>query len=210
MVIELSEFINQNLLTVMAVIIVFTFLISIVALVSMIEIIKLKKFIKVLTGGDKEMETLEEKFEKFYKTTNEINDKYDKITEAVFDINKNMDKCVQKVGVVRYNPFDEAGGNLCYAVALLDSENNGVILNGIHSRSGCFTYAKPIEIGVSEYVLSQEELQALNIALEETEVSKTRQQAVKEIQERLEKESSKRRTSKVKVYSNSDEKVTSN
>jgi len=173
-------------------------------------VLRLKRFIKALTGGDKEMETLEEKFEKFYKTTSDINETYDKITETVLDINKNMDKCVQKVGVVRYNPFDEAGGNLCYAVALLDSSNNGVILNGIHSRSGCFTYAKPIEIGVSEYVLSQEELQALNIALEDNDIIRTRQQAVKEIKEKIEGETSKRKSNVLPVFSKSDKKVTSN
>ena len=67
--------------------------------------------------------------------------------------------------MVRYNPVDEVGGDLCYAVALLDAGNNGVVLNGIHSRTGSFTYAKPIELGVSPYVLSTEEQQALERAM---------------------------------------------
>ena len=82
----------------------------------------------------------------------------------VTDIDAIMSENIQKVGIVRYNPFDEMGGNLCFALALLDAKDNGVVLNGIHSRTGSFTYAKPIEMGVSTYVLSTEELQAVEMA----------------------------------------------
>ena len=56
------------------------------------------------------------------------------------------------------------GGNLCFALALLDGHDNGVVLNGIHSRTGSFTYAKPIEMGVSTYMLSEEEIKAVEMA----------------------------------------------
>ena len=75
---------------------------------------------------------------------------------------------IQKVGLIRYNPFDEMGGNLCFALALLDGNDNGVVLNGIHSRTGSFTYAKPIEMGVSTYMLSEEELKAVEVAKNNT------------------------------------------
>ena len=104
----------------------------------------------------------------FYKTAKAVDEKYSAVVNILKDLNGNMEKCVQKVGVVRYNPFDEVGGNLSYAVAILDSKNNGVVLNGIHSRTGSFTYAKPIELGVSEYTLSDEEQEALTKALEES------------------------------------------
>ncbi|MBP3628986.1 MAG: DUF4446 family protein, partial [Anaerotignum sp.] len=55
-------------------------------------------------------------------------------------------------------------GNLCFALALLDGYDNGVVLNGIHSRTGSFTYAKPIEMGVSTYMLSEEEIKAVEMA----------------------------------------------
>ena len=65
-----------------------------------------------------------------------IEGKYSKLLEIVEDMQKNMQFCVQKVGIVRYNPFEEMGGNLCFAVALLDAENTGIVINGIHSRTG--------------------------------------------------------------------------
>lgn len=93
-----------------------------------------------------------------------IDDKYGKLLEIVQDMEKNMQFCCQKVGIVRYNPFEEMGGNLCFAVAILDAENTGIVINGIHSRTGTFTYAKPVELGVSTYILSKEEQEAIDKA----------------------------------------------
>ena len=184
----LSTLINKNLLTIVAVLMVVLFVVLIIAAAALAEVIKLKKRYNKALGEGSDSLSLEEKFKEFYETSSEIKEKYDKISEAVMDLSKNMDKCIQKVGIIRYNPFDEAGGNLCFAVALLDSENNGVILNGIHSRSGCYTYAKPVEMGVSEYVLSQEEMQALNMALDGSYVCDDRKEIVKKIEERYESE----------------------
>ncbi len=184
----LSTLINQNLLTIVIVLMALVCVVLIVAVIAIAEIIKLKKSYNKVLGGCNDTQSLEEKFKEFYETSSEIKEKYDKISEAVMDLSKNMDKCIQKVGIIRYNPFDEAGGNLCFAIALLDSENNGVILNGIHSRSGCYTYAKPVEMGVSEYVLSQEEMQALNMALDGSYVCDDRKEIVKKIEERYESE----------------------
>ena len=110
---------------------------------------------------------LEMKLEKYYESTKEIEEKYSKLLDSVLDLDKAMKTNIQKVGVVRYNPFDEMGGNLCFALALLDGKDNGVVLNGIHSRTGSFTYAKPIQLGVSTYMLSDEEIQAVKMAQEQ-------------------------------------------
>ncbi|NDO46285.1 DUF4446 family protein [Clostridium sp. MD294] len=107
---------------------------------------------------------LEMKINAYFESVKEIEQKYGKLLDMVTDMDAIMSENIQKVGIVRYNPFDEMGGNLCFALALLDAKDNGVVLNGIHSRTGSFTYAKPIEMGVSTYVLSTEELQAVEIA----------------------------------------------
>lgn len=107
---------------------------------------------------------LEMKIEEYYQTSKEIEEKYTKLLDMVTDMDKTMKSNVQKVGLVRYNPFEEMGGNLCFALALLDGEDNGVVLNGIHSRTGSFTYAKPIQMGVSIYMLSEEEIKAVQMA----------------------------------------------
>ena len=78
---------------------------------------------------------------------------------------QNMNKCIQKVGMIRYNPYQNTGSDLCFALALLDFEDSGVVINGVYSRDNTTnTYAKPIEKGKSKYTLVKEEEEALNIA----------------------------------------------
>ena len=77
----------------------------------------------------------------------------------------NLEKCVQKVGMVRYNAYIDTGSDLCFALALLDFEDNGVVINGIYSRDNTTTtYAKPIEHGKSKYTLVEAELAAIEQA----------------------------------------------
>lgn len=111
---------------------------------------------------------LETTIQKYYQDVKEIEKKYEQLVDMVNDLDETMKCNIQKVGFVRYNPFDEMGGNLCFAVALLDGNDNGVVINGIHSRTGSFTYAKSIEMGVSIYTLSEEEKKAIEIAKENT------------------------------------------
>lgn len=72
-----------------------------------------------------------------------------------------LGKCVQKVGVVRFNAFDDTGSDLSFAIALLDEKNDGVVISSIYGRSEARCYAKPINNSDSSYVLSDEEKQAI-------------------------------------------------
>ena len=119
---------------------------------------KLKARYEVFMGINKNAETTstwKSCWWNVWQKAESIDEKYTKVLEIVQDMNKNMKYCCQKVGIVRYNPFEEMGGNLCFAVAILDAEDTGIVINGIHSRSGTFTYAKPVELGVSIYILSK-------------------------------------------------------
>jgi len=72
--------------------------------------------------------------------------------------------CIQKTAVVRYNAFHNVGSDQSYSIALLDSEDNGVVLSGIFGRDMSTTYAKPIIAGYSEYPLTDEEVKVIGIA----------------------------------------------
>lgn len=171
---DINVFLNNNILSIVVVLSVLVLVLLIISIMALAETKKLKKRYEQFTGGSRRADgNLETQFGDFYKTAKAMDEKYSAVVNILKDLNGNMEKCVQKVGVVRYNPFDEVGGNLSYAVAILDSKNNGVVLNGIHSRTGSFTYAKPIELGVSEYTLSDEEQEALTKALEESYTPQT-------------------------------------
>lgn len=72
-----------------------------------------------------------------------------------------LQQAITRVGVVRFRAFDDMGSDLSYAVALLDSHNDGVVLSSIFGREDSRSYVKPIKDGQSQYMLTDEEKQAL-------------------------------------------------
>jgi hypothetical protein len=73
-------------------------------------------------------------------------------------------RAFQRVGLVRFNPFEDTGGNQSFALALLDAEGNGWVLSSLHARTGTRVYAKAIRAGRSDGALSEEETAALKQA----------------------------------------------
>jgi hypothetical protein len=72
---------------------------------------------------------------------------------------------VQHVGVIRFNPFPDKGGDQSFAVALLDDRADGVVFTGLHSRSDSRVYSKPVVGGNSTYALTEEEKEAISRAM---------------------------------------------
>ncbi len=85
--------------------------------------------------------------------------------QAIRKIREEMMTDFQKVGIVKYDAFNEMGGKLSFAIALLDGNNSGYILNSMHSREGCYNYIKEIVKGESYIELSEEESEALDKAI---------------------------------------------
>ena len=79
--------------------------------------------------------------------------------------NKNSRAAFQKFGIVKYNAFKGMGGNLSFALAMLDYTNTGFVINSVHSREGCFLYMKEVERGETDVLLGAEEKEALEQAL---------------------------------------------
>ena len=111
-----------------------------------------------------EAKDLEDIIYKQIKKTNEIDIEIKKLIENNEKIKENLAKCTQKVGVVRFNPFGDVGGNQSFAIALLDKHLSGVIVLSLYSRDGVKVYSKQIIEGKSEYKLSKEEEEAIKIA----------------------------------------------
>jgi hypothetical protein len=71
---------------------------------------------------------------------------------------------LQHLGVVRYNPFSDSGGDQSFAIALVDGHGNGVVLSSLHARDLTRVYAKPLQKWESTYSLTDEEKQAIALA----------------------------------------------
>ena len=119
-----------------------------------------KEFMKKLGNG----KDLEEDLETYMYRVDKVEQQNVEISNQIKNLGNDITKCIQKVGIVRYNAFKDTGSDLSFALAILDNRNNGVILNGIYSREMSNIYAKPIKNGISKYQLSEEEKTALEIA----------------------------------------------
>ena len=107
-----------------------------------------------------------EKFEKTAETAENKSENEEKNTKSdIGAIKDNLKIAYQKTGLVKYDAFREMSGALSYSLALLDQENNGVLISSMYSREGCYSYAKDIVKGESKINLSEEEAEALKQAV---------------------------------------------
>jgi hypothetical protein len=86
--------------------------------------------------------------------------------EAIVRLQEEMPKNLQRVGLVRFNPFGDTGGDQSFAIALTDAAGNGFVISSLHRRTESKVYAKPLQAWQSSYTLSDEEKQAIHIARE--------------------------------------------
>jgi hypothetical protein len=84
-------------------------------------------------------------------------------------IDERTRRSLQHIGMVRFNPFDDTGSDQSFAIALLDDRRDGVVISSLHGRSNTRLFAKPVAAGTSPHTLSDEEAQAIRIAVEGTE-----------------------------------------
>jgi hypothetical protein len=75
---------------------------------------------------------------------------------------------LQHVGLVRFNPFEDTGSDQSFAIALLDDRRDGIVISSLHGRGQTRVFAKPVEGGASKHTLSDEEAQAIQVAVEGT------------------------------------------
>ena len=75
-----------------------------------------------------------------------------------------LENAIQRVGVVRYNPFEDTGSNQSFVLAMLDAHGDGFVLSSLHSRQSTRMFLKPVTAGKAEGAISDEEGQAIKIA----------------------------------------------
>ncbi len=90
----------------------------------------------------------------------------DGLTARTASLERAQPQAFQRVGLVRFNPFEDTGGNQSFAVALLDARGDGLVISSLHARSGTRVYGKSVTGGGSESTLSSEEAQAVKLALQ--------------------------------------------
>ena len=89
----------------------------------------------------------------------------EKLSDEIENLKRESKFSIRKVGMIRFNPFSEVGGDQSFSLALLDDNNNGLVMTSLYTRAGNQVYGKPIKGGLSEYSLSGEELRAIEKAM---------------------------------------------
>ena len=129
--------------------------------------VKIKKMKLTYTSfmSGKDGKSLEEVILKRFKEVDELKKEDAAKKVQLDDINESLRFAFSKMGMVKYDAFNEMGGKLSFALAVLDNRNNGFLINAMHSREGCYTYVKEIINGESYINLGEEEKKALNKAI---------------------------------------------
>jgi len=108
----------------------------------------------------KEPENLKEILAQF----KELKENFEKISKELGNLKKENKFNIQKLGIVRFNPFKEIGGNQSFSIALLDGNDDGIVITSLYTKEGNRVYGKPIKNGKSEYLLSEDEKEAIEYA----------------------------------------------
>ena len=122
-----------------------------------------RKYKLFMRGGD--AQSLEKVFVRKFAQIDRLYEAKEDHDHDISFIKKNLNVMFSKYGVEKYDAFDDVGGKLSFALAMLDKENNGFVMNAIHSSDGCYTYVKEIVKGESYVVLGEEEKEALRQAV---------------------------------------------
>lgn len=136
----------------------------ILLIVQIVENRKLKKKFKKFMSG-KNAKSLESQVISIISDNKEMKEQIAEHYHDIKHLYKKHEKAFQKLGVVKYDAFNQMGGQLSYSIALLDENNNGFIINSVHSADGSYSYSKEIIKGMCDITLSKEEQEALDQAM---------------------------------------------
>ena len=139
-------------------------ILGIIMIIVLCKLKKLRRRVDALTRG-KDTESMEDVILNFFERIESLEEGENITRSDLKDIKDNLKITYQKKGLVKYDAFREMSGDLSYSLALLDKENNGVLISSMYSREGCYTYAKDIVNGESKINLSEEEAEALKQAI---------------------------------------------
>ena len=118
---------------------------------------------KFLLGKDGS--SLEQDIASLYEDNKFLKNSTEKNNKDIRTLFINMESTYQKMGLVKYDAFNQMGGQLSFCLALLNEKDNGFIINSVHSTEGCYSYTKEIKNGESAIDLGTEEAEALAMAM---------------------------------------------
>jgi biopolymer transport protein ExbB/TolQ len=136
----------------------------IILIVQMMKVRRLKRRLDQFVMGSNGS-SLEKDIASLYEDNQSIKIKTNDNRLAIQKLDKEFDHAYQKLGIVKYDAFRQVGGQLSFSLALLNRQNDGFVINSVHSTDGCYTYTKEIKGGKCAFTLGEEETKALETAM---------------------------------------------
>jgi hypothetical protein len=162
--IDLDTIVRDNLGPIAAALAVAVALLLLLAIVEALRIGRLGNRIRSLTRGSDER-SLEAILEAHLARVHEVVRGLDDVEARTAILERDLKRAYSRVGLVRFNPFEDTGGNQSFALALLDVQGDGFVVSSLHARNMTRVYAKAVARGKAEAALSSEEAEALRIAM---------------------------------------------
>ena len=144
------------------IVIILGLIVALVLVIRRLEFVN-RKYYVIMSG--KKGKDLEKVILTRFKEMDKVKANARRVTSEHKKFKGQLDSCIDKIGLVKYDAFDNLAGKLSFSLALLNQDNSGVVLNTMHSRDGCYTYAKEIIKGESYISLSEEEKEAIKKAM---------------------------------------------
>ena len=152
----------------LAILIIAVIVLSVMLISLSRKVTRLNKRFRLLMKGE-DGQSLEKALLTRLKEAEKMQSKVDGAAHDVRTMNARLHKAPLRYGSVKYDAFEDVGGKMSFALAMLDADNTGFVLNAIHSRDNCFLYLKEIVQSESYIMLSEEEVAALRMAAAKAE-----------------------------------------
>ena len=159
----MTAFIQDSLAAIVGLVILLSGIALVVALAAWRRAVGIDRHLEALTRGD-DGRSLQGVLEAHLGRVAEVQNAVDRLTGRTSVLEAHGRKAFQRIGLVRFNPFEDTGSNQSFALALLDADDDGVVVSSLHARGGTRIYAKAVAAGRPEATLSDEEAQALALA----------------------------------------------
>lgn len=153
-----------NIQILVVILLIFVILQTVLLFIAINRINLMNKKYKTIMSGKKGMD-LEKIIRARFKEMDQVKANEKRLNKEQREVNAKLSTCISKLGLVRYDAFKDMTGKISFALAMLDENNNGIVINSMHSKKGyCYTYAKEIFRGGSMTPLTEEEKGAIQEA----------------------------------------------
>jgi hypothetical protein len=164
---ELNQFLVDNLVVVLAALLALILLLLLIALVQSMRLGRAVRSYRALVS-DGGQGSLGEVLEAHMGRVTEVRERLGELDRQHAELARRSETSIQHIGLVRFNPFEDTGSDQSFAIALLDERRDGIVISSLHGRTNTRVFAKPVSGGNSSHALSDEEAQAIRIAVSGT------------------------------------------